>query len=178
MKYPLLTGRLSIQPLSMADLSSFVSYRQDPEIARFQGWEPSYSDAQGIELIQSQTAVLLPATGDWLQLAVHERASGILIGDIALHRSKDEESVFEIGFTIASQHQGQGFATEAVSRLMDSLFSEVGAKKLIAATDRRNTPSIKLLLKLGFIQMPDKGWIEEFKNETVTVDFFQTVPKP
>ena len=178
MKYPLLTERLSIQPLSMADLSFFVSYRQDPKIARYQGWEPSYSDAQGAELIQSQTGVLLPAIGAWLQLAVHERASGLLIGDIAIHRSKDEESVFEIGFTIASEHQGQGFATEAVAKLMDNLITEVGVRKLIAATDRRNKPSINLLLKLGFVQIPEKSWIEEFKNETVTVDFFETVPRP
>ena len=70
MAYPILTERLSIRPLAMVDLDTFVSYRQDPEIARFQSWETTYSKNQAIDLIESQAVSVLPKKGEWLQLAI------------------------------------------------------------------------------------------------------------
>jgi RimJ/RimL family protein N-acetyltransferase len=177
MTYPLLTPRLSIEPLELSDLASFVGYRQDAEIARFQSWDTTYSPGQAMVLIDSQAGVLLPDRGKWLQLAVHELMRGELVGDLALHSLIESESVFELGFTIASQHQGKGFAREASSRLMSFLFSEVGAEKIVAKTDRRNTASIRLLLSLGFKFHPEKSWTEDFKNEIVTVDYFDCLPQ-
>jgi len=172
MAYPLLTPRLSIEQLNLSDLDAFVSYRQDAEIARFQSWDTNYSAEQALELIESQAGVVLPLQGQWLQLAVHEQISGELVGDLALHSQTDSQSVFEIGFTIAIKHQGNGFAREAVSKLMSFLFSEVGAQKIVANTDRRNSPSIRLLLNLGFEFHPSKSWTENFKDEIATVDYF------
>ena len=172
MTYPLLTPRLSIEPLKLSDLDTFVSYRQDADIARFQSWDTTYSAEQAVELIECQAEIKLPNEGQWLQLGIHDQNSGELVGDLALHLVSESQSVFELGFTLASQHQGKGFAREAASRLMSDLFSEVGAEKIVAHTDRRNTASIRLLLSLGFKSHPEKSWTENFKNETVTVDYF------
>jgi RimJ/RimL family protein N-acetyltransferase len=171
--YPLTTTRLSIEPLGIGDLNAFVGYRTDTEIARFQSWDANYSEAQALELVQSQTGISLPEPGEWLQLAVHDSTTGRLLGDLALHRLEDEESVFEIGFTFARQFQGKGFAKEAASALIAHLFEQQNASRVIAATDSRNLPSIKLLLALGFAQNPARGWTEEFKGEFVSVDFFE-----
>lgn len=173
MPYPLITQRLRIQPLSLNDLDSFVEYRQDPDVARFQSWDTSYSSSQALELIQSQQGVELPDEGEWLQLAIHDFSTGSHVGDLALHRIQDEEDAFEIGFTIAKQHQGRRFAKEAASCLISYLSAEAKAKKFTAATDRRNIASVKVLESLGFSQVPEKSWTEEFKNELVTVDFFE-----
>ena len=181
MKYPLLTQRLSIEPLTLVDLDSFVSYRQNPEIARFQGWDASYSRVQAIELIKSQQGVLLPELDDWLQLGIRSRETGELLGDVALHTVDvgddvvdADRTVFEIGFTVAARHQGKHIAREAAAALMGHLVAEVGAQKFIASSDRRNLPSIKVLLALGFKQDVSKTWTEEFKNELVTMDHFET----
>jgi aminoglycoside 6'-N-acetyltransferase len=182
MAYPLLTPRLSIEPLKLSDLNFFVDYRQDPEIARFQGWDSSYSVEQAVELIDSQAGLLLPSQGQWLQLGVREKISGELVGDLALHCLIESEPTFEIGFTIARKHQGKGFAKESASRLMNYLFFEVGAKEIVANTDRRNTSSVNLLLSLGFKRQTSKSWTENFKNELVTVDYYdcrrQSFSKP
>ena len=172
MAYPLLTERLSIQPLTMADLDDFVAYRQDPEIARFQSWDPTYSKQQGMELIESQADVLIPAPGQWLQLAVYGKTSGKLVGDLALHAIEGSNLEFEIGFTISRNNQGQGFATEATARLLTYLFLETGATKVIAQPDSRNTASKRLLKTLGFELDESKGWVEHFKGEEVRVDYF------
>ena len=175
MFYPLLTERLSIQPLAMADLESFVTYRRDPDIARFQSWDTSYSHSQAKELIESQNGVLLPAKGDWLQLGIHFGTGKELIGDLAIYRLEEDAVEFELGFTLAKQFQGHGYARESLLALMDYLFNEVSATKLWAITDRRNINSIKLLEAVGFQCDLDRTFTEEFKGENVTVDVYSRV---
>ncbi len=173
MLYPLLTPRLSIEPLTARDLLAFVTYRQDPDVARYQGWDISYSEHQARELIESQAEVLLPLAGDWLQLAIHDRVSGELLGDMALNALEGEEFSFEIGFTLSKLNQGKGFGSEAVGCLVGYLFDEIGAKRLIASCDQRNSPAIKLVTSLGFFHKPERRWKQNYKNEIVTVDYFE-----
>jgi aminoglycoside 6'-N-acetyltransferase len=174
MAYPIFTERLSIKPLVMADINTFVAYRQDPDIARFQGWETTYSKNQAIDLIQSQAGSLFPEKGEWLQLAICSLVDQEHLGDLGIKSVEDADATFQLGFTIAKQHQGRGFAKEAASNLMSYLVLEAGAKKFIATTDSRNTASIKVLSGLGFQQNISKGWTETFKNEVVDVEYFET----
>jgi aminoglycoside 6'-N-acetyltransferase len=157
----------------MVDLDTLVTYRQDPEIARFQGWETSYSIHQAIDLIESQAGSVLPKKGEWIQLAINCLLTQEHVGDLAIKSVENEDATFELGFTIAKQHQGQGFAKEAASKLMNYLASEAGAKRFIATTDSRNIASVKVLTSLGFKQNISKGWTEHFKNEEVTVAYFE-----
>jgi RimJ/RimL family protein N-acetyltransferase len=173
MEYPLLTSRLSISPLAASDLDAFVSYRQDPAIARYQGWDADYSKEQGKSLIDSQRAVTLPSHGNWLQLGLRHREDGQLVGDVAIHNLDEPERSVELGFTIARPYQGKGFAKEAVSEVMAHL-REHKFSKFVANTDARNAPSIAILTRLGFNQVPEKSWTEQFKGELVTVLWFET----
>lgn len=157
----------------MVDVDTFLAYRQDPDIARFQGWETTYSIIQAINLIESQAGSVLPEKGEWLQLAIHSLGSHEHVGDLAIKLVEDADSSFELGFTIAKQHQGQGFAKEAAAKLMSYLVSEAGAKKFIATTDSRNSASIKVLAALGFQKNDSKSWTELSKNELVAVDYFE-----
>ncbi len=171
MDYPLETPRLSISPLTHADLQAFVSYRQDPAIARYQSWDVTYSISDAQELVSSQEGVNLPAVDQWLQLAIHHRETGNLVGDLALHNLGTQ--VFEIGFTIASAQQGRDFANEAASKLIRDLFDYGVAQLVVANTDARNSASIGLLKSLGFSRVIEKGWEEQFKGEQVFVEHFE-----
>jgi RimJ/RimL family protein N-acetyltransferase len=170
--FPLLTERLSIQPLAIEDLKDFVRYRQDPEVARYQSWDSSYSLKQGLDLVESQAGMSWPGYDEWLQLAVRTLETPMLVGDLALHKFP-EPNQYEIGFTFAREHQGQGFATESAARLIGFLFDECFAEVVIATPDSRNGKSINLLQRLGFIQNPAKTWVEQFKGESVRVEFFE-----
>ena len=172
MKLDLQTDRLQISPLEAADLDSFVRYRQQPEVARFQSWDCDFSREQGLKLIQSQAGISFPPPGEWLQLGVRDKSTGKLLGDLALH-SLERENSYEIGFTIAKEHQGEGIGKEAAAKLLRFLFDEIGAEFVEANTDSRNVASIRLLESLGFSQLVDRSWVEEFKSETVTVYVFE-----
>jgi aminoglycoside 6'-N-acetyltransferase len=157
-----------------ADLTDFVGYRQDPEIAKYQSWELSYSLEQGRALIESQTGVDWPAQDDWLQLGVRPIETQQLVGDLALHRLKTEGE-YELGFTFAREHQGKGYARESAAALLDQLLTVRNAKSVVAYTDSRNLPSKKLLESLGFVNKPAESWVEGFKGETVTVEVYLLV---
>lgn len=175
MSYPLLTKRLSIEPLGEQDLAKFVAYRQDPDVARYQGWDVSYSELQALDLVESQQNVTIPSAGKWLQLAIHDRPSGELLGDLALHSLDQEGLTFEIGFTLAQENQGKGFAREALKGLMTFLLDENSAVALVANCDQRNERASKLLLSLGFEKDISKTQTEFFKNEVVSVEHYVLV---
>ncbi|NBU23550.1 MAG: N-acetyltransferase [Actinobacteria bacterium] len=175
MIYPLKTNRLRIEPLALADAPEFAAYRSDEDIARYQSWDAPYSVDKAIELIESQAGLELPAKGDWLQLGIHLTETGDLVGDLALHALDEIEVGFEIGYTIATRFQRQGFAKESVTALLAYLLQELGAKRVIATPDRRNLPSIRLLKSLGFVQREERSWEEFFKGENVTVDYYELV---
>lgn len=58
--------------------------------------------------------------------------------------------VVEIGYLLAREHWGRGYAREAVSRLIDLLFGEEGFRRVFADTDPDNAASNRLLESLGF----------------------------
>lgn len=171
--YPIRTERLSISPLAHADLDQFVAYRQDPQVAKFQGWDTSYSKEQALQLLAAQQDVDLPNPGTWLQLALHKTNTQQLVGDLALHRMPEDQTAFELGFTVATLHQGNGYAKEGAAALIDALTSAVTAQKFIAHIDRRNLPAAKLLASLEFVQVLKGSWKGEFKGESVLVDCYE-----
>src|SRR4051794_34011518 len=88
--YPLTGPRLRIEPLEEADIEAFVAYRQNPDVARFQSWDATYSEQDAARLIAGQPEADLPAKGRWLQLAVRDAAMGVLLGDVAVHALTDQ----------------------------------------------------------------------------------------
>jgi aminoglycoside 6'-N-acetyltransferase len=61
----------------------------------------------------------------------------------------DEPRQAEIGFTLACEHQGRGLAAEAVRRVLDFAFGELGLHRVAAITDARNAAAASLLERIG-----------------------------
>lgn len=149
---PLVTERLILRRFTGVDLTPFVTYRSDPEVARYQSWNAPYDPADAAALIAAMQVVQPGAPGEWYQVAIADRSTGQLIGDCAfcvLPSSPDHPVHVEIGFTLARSRQGSGYATEAVGRLITALFEELGVARVQALCDIDNTASIRLLERLG-----------------------------
>lgn len=170
MTYPLTTPRLSITPLTEQDTATFVAYRQDADVARWQGWDPTYNDDDAAELINSQPATDLPESGGWLQLAIHDVETGKLFGDVAIHTLDDHDDTYEIGITLAPANQHLGIATESVKRVLDHLFTAANAHRVIANCDTRNDAVAKLLIGVGMRKESSQIDVEFFKDEWITLD--------
>ena len=144
---PLAYGRVSLRRLVLADLPTFQAYRQDANVGRYQGWEP-LSDRDAAQFIADMSGVALFPQGAWIQLAIAESHTNRLIGDLGICVAKDGTSA-EVGFTLASAAQGMGFGTDAVKAAIRLTFDHATVAQIVAVTDARNLPAVKLLERVS-----------------------------
>jgi RimJ/RimL family protein N-acetyltransferase len=71
-------------------------------------------------------------------------------GDCGLHFRADEPRQVEVGITLDPARQGQGYASEALTAVLDYLFHHLGKHRVTATTDAENRPAAALLQRLGF----------------------------
>lgn len=72
------------------------------------------------------------------------------VGFLWLFQIDDIASRAEIGYWIRPEDQGQGYATEAAELGLRYAFNERGLHKVMARVFEENTPSRRVLEKLGF----------------------------
>lgn len=147
----ILTERLVLAPLGPVDAARLFEYRSQAEVAQYQTWVPqSIDDAR--HFIADFGPLAFDAPGRWSQLGIRLRDSGLLTGDLGVHCPLDEPRQAEIGVTLAADHQGRGFGTEAVHGLLGHLLGTLGKHRVFASVDPRNMPSIALLKRVGMRQ--------------------------
>lgn len=71
-----------------------------------------------------------------------------VIGDLAVWYTEMKDTV-EIGYSFSQEASGKGYATEAVSGLVNKLFSEFKVHRIQANLDARNEASQKLCERVG-----------------------------
>jgi RimJ/RimL family protein N-acetyltransferase len=168
----IVTERLRLRPFRADDLPAFVAYRSEPEVARYQSWDTSYSMADAERFLASQRDVELGAPGAWVQLAAVDRRGGTLCGDCAVHVLTTQPATAEVGVTFAPAHQGAGLASEALMAVITALFAEHGLHRVYAETDDRNVAVHRLLARVGFrceARLVEADW---FKGEWTTLRIF------
>jgi len=139
--------RIYLTDLRPGDAAELYGYRALNEVYRFQSWFPqNISEAE--QFILKHSVNSRGDVGSWKQYGTYLSNSAELIGDCGYHRLSETEA--EIGYSIAPGRQRQGFGSETVAALVDHLFRKKGIETVIAKTDPANTPSNRLLRKLGF----------------------------
>ena len=176
---PLETDRLTLRHFRDSDVAAFFAYRNDPEVARWQSWEGITLEAAEEFAQAFSTGGPAPA-GEWFQIAVALRSTGGLVGDCAL-KLATEPGAAEIGFTFAREHQGKGYALEAVRRLVGHLFEAMDLDRVVAETDAENARSWQLLERLGMRREGTgtawfKGRLSEEYRYSVSRDSWSQTP--
>ncbi|HEY7348699.1 MAG TPA: GNAT family protein [Ktedonobacterales bacterium] len=142
------TARLRLRRFTATDLLAFLAYRNDPEIARYQSWETITERAARAFI--SELRLLQPGTpGSGFQFAIALKTTDALIGDCMLYVRADEPRQGEIGYSLARAHQHQGYAAEAIRAVLAYAFETLHLHRITATVDCRNTPSIRLLERVG-----------------------------
>jgi len=144
----IVTQRLYLRRLQSIDAETFYIHRSDPQVNKYQCWRPL--SIEEIHAFINRQKELLPDTPDtWFQLAICDSQSGTMLGDCGLHFLDKNSYQAEIGFTIYPPYQGHGYAAETVKAMMGYLFSELGKHRVFADVDPRNTPSVRVLERVG-----------------------------
>lgn len=169
------TSRLRIRLFEDKDLEPFLQYRNDAEVARYQGWQFPYPRGMAEFFLQEMKNIPSFAADadfrvlDWYQYAVALAETDQLIGDVAVNFMSGK--IARLGYTIARPFWGKGYATEAVVNVTGYLFGVLGLHRVVADCSPANIGSVRVLEKAGFrreghfvesYEMPDGSWDDEY----------------
>lgn len=139
------TDRLLLRFLRESDYEQYKRICQDPEVMRFLGGK-TLTD---LEAWRHMASVLghwqLRGYGIW---AVEEKSTGRLVGRIGLIYPTGWPG-FELGWTLARDSWGKGYATEGARRALEYAFTELNRNHVISLIDPENVNSIKVAERLG-----------------------------
>ena len=168
-EYPIHTERLILRPIAPSDAAAMHVYKSDPEAVRYVPYEPlERADIeQRIATIWSTTQ--FTQEGDAVSLAVEERATGALVGDVVLFWRSETNRSGEVGYIFDPRAAGRGYATETVEALLALGFDGLGLHRIAARIDERNTASAKVVERLGFRREARLVESEWFKGEWSTL---------
>ena len=133
-----------------SDAEVFFEYRTNPQVSLYQGegWV-NFGLEQAEEFVKEQMDSEPGKPDTWFQIAIELKDTGYLIGDLAIHTLPQDINQVEIGFALSPIYQNIGFGIEVVRALLGYIFNVLNKHRVIAITDVRNKPSIKLLEKVG-----------------------------
>lgn len=147
----IITDRLLLRPIHLNDAPAVFQYRSDSTVNKYQGWIPE--SVSGVnDFIGNRVAPEIDMPGTWFQFVILIHDTGELIGDIGVHFSAENSFQAELGITLGEEHQGKGYATEALREIITYLFNRLGKRRITASIDPRNSPSVALFERLGFRQ--------------------------
>ncbi|MFP7492513.1 GNAT family N-acetyltransferase [Terribacillus saccharophilus] len=143
------SARLFIRPYTSEDIPFLESLVSDPEVVRYIGnGRPRTKEGARLffnwNLSHTKDNQLLG-----LQVLV-EKDSGKKIGHAGLiPQEVDGVTELEVGYWIAKDYWGMGFATEAASAFRDIAFDQFSAEHVIALIYPDNTASCRVAEKIG-----------------------------
>lgn len=151
--WPIRTARLEVRRATPDDLDAIWGYRRLPEVNTWLGGAPAtlevfrerLQDPERLETLFAITLLkdggarligdIMVRIGDgWSQREVRDQAAGVEA---------------ELGWALAPEFTGHGYATEAVRAVIDVCFGRLGLRRVHAGCFATNEPSWRLMERLG-----------------------------
>ena len=165
------TERLILRPWRESDAESLYEYAKDPKVGPIAGWPVHTSVENSLEIIRTVFA-------DDLTFAVTLKGEDKAIGSIGLMIGEKSNlklpgSEGEIGYWIGVPYWGQGLIPEAVRKLQEVAFKELGLTTLWCGYFDGNVKSKRAQEKCGFTYHhtnKDAPWplMNDIRTEHVT----------
>ncbi len=168
------TQRLILRKIMSDDLEMIYEFMRDPEVTKYEDWIPH-------ESIDYTRGFVSWLTGDYLSEQIY--CWGIqlgkeIIGFIMMAGVNEWNG--DIAYYLKRECWSKGYATEAVSAVINYMFTEVGIDKVGAKHSIENIASGKVLKKAG---MQYRGHVKEYeyyisKSKWCDCDFYSPGPIP
>lgn len=127
----------------------FRNWASDPEVTKFLTWPPHANIGVTQTVLECWLAEYEKA--DYYQWMIVLREIGEPIGSISVVRQNDAVEEAEIGYCIGSQWWHKGVMSEALSAVIEYLFTEVGMNRIAARHDPNNPHSGGVMRKCGMV---------------------------
>lgn len=90
------------------------------------------------------------AARNYFFIGIFEKTTGEWAGQVYVAPTNWELPEFTIGYIADCSHEGKGYISEAVKRVLEMLFNDMGAHRVISDCHENNVRSMKLLERCGF----------------------------
>jgi RimJ/RimL family protein N-acetyltransferase len=146
------TPRLRLRGFRESDLDAQWESMKDPEVIRFLGGVPATREETWRKILASPGLWVLLGYGYWV---AERREDGVYLGQIGFADFKrgmtpSIEGLPEMGWIMAREAQGQGYATEAVHAALAWADEALGGGEIVAIISHENAASIRVAEKAGF----------------------------
>ncbi|MFJ4483502.1 GNAT family N-acetyltransferase [Streptomyces longwoodensis] len=157
------TDRLVLRPWRESDLAPWAAMNADPEVRRHLGdlLTREQSDAS---VARFRAEFEERGYGWW---AVEVRSTGAFTGFAGLDRVDDGLPFggVEIGWRLAREAWGKGYATEAARAVLDFGFDTLGLPEILAVTTATNLRSQAVMRRIGMTRDPDGDFDDPTASE-------------
>ncbi|CAM4103753.1 GNAT family N-acetyltransferase [Serratia silvae] len=142
------TPRLLLRRWQNSDLPTFAALNGDPEVMKYfpAALSRAESDAQANRIRQFMQQ---HGWGLWAVEVKHQTA---FIGFVGLAIPGDDlpcSPCVEIGWRLAKEHWGQGYASEAARCALDVAFNTLQLPEVVSFTAEINLPSRRVMERIG-----------------------------
>jgi RimJ/RimL family protein N-acetyltransferase len=172
------TDRLVLRPFREGDLEPWAALNVDPEVLTYLGGPLTRDECDQIAAAVNERY----AADGYGFLAVERRSDGAFLGACGLTREQWFPDDLEIGWRLARQYWGHGYATEAAASWLEHGFTTLELPRIIAVTDTPNLRSIAVMRRLGMVfdhraQLEDDGVPFEATIYSMTAEAWSAGPR-
>lgn len=147
------TERLLLRRWRDTDLDPFAALNGDPETMRF---FPAPLTREQSDAFARHIRDTIESRG-WGLWAVEAPGDAEFVGFVGLGRPSFEAHftpAVEVGWRLAREHWGKGYASEAARAAVAYGFDELGLGEIVSFTSRLNVPSIRVMERIGMTRDP------------------------
>lgn len=147
----LLTERLRLREFVASDWPAVLAYQSDPRYLRLYAWsQRSAEDVRAFVQMFIDQQHEQPRRK--YQLAIELRGEGRLIGNCGIRKPAADAQQAEIGYELAPDEWGHGYASEAARAILRFGFEHLQLHRIVAHCLVENIGSARVLEKIGLRQ--------------------------
>jgi RimJ/RimL family protein N-acetyltransferase len=144
------TARLSLRPLADADTDALFALHRNARVLRYWDAPPWRERVSAERFIAACGRMALEGSG--ARVAIERVGDGAFVGWCGVSRWNPDFRSAAITVCLDDAFWRRGFATEAMTALLQWAFDTLDLNRVQAETDTRNAASARLLEKLGFVR--------------------------
>jgi len=146
------TTRLCLRDFELRDYQAVHEFAADLAVVRYVEWGPNTPQETHAFLREASASADVSPRRRYAFAVLVQSEPERLIGSIELRVVSSEHRRGEIGYVLARESWGHGYATEATHRLLAFGFNELGLHKISATCDPANRASVAILTTNGMHQ--------------------------
>ena len=164
-RWDLETERLRLKEIDIKDLQNIHRLNSEFKVSEF--------NTIGIpQSVEDTHQLLRPALEDqknpvrsFFRWSITLKSTGAFIGDGGLSNSQNRFRIGEIDYSLFPDYWKNGYATEAVRRILEFGFKDLKLHRIEAGVATENAASIKVLEKVGMVREGRKRKILPIRGE-------------